>query len=343
MTQPDPVGDLPLLMTAELPDGTRLPVRGLRAPAPERFLPSGSGPAPGPPPAPAVLILPAMGTAARHYRRFARQLHDEGLTVLAVDLRGQGEAVAPGRTGPGRLGHGYRAIVEEDLPAVVATIRDDLGPEPPLYLLGHSLGGQLGLIYAAVAGRGPGGPGDSRAPGRSGSLGDSRVDGVAVVATGSVWFRAFGPVRGPGLLLFQLLITVTASVLGRWPGARLGFGGDQPKGVMRDWARQVRTGRYSAKGSSLDYEAALAGLDLPVLAISVDQDTYAPAAALDHLLGKVPRARLTRRHCTTQEAGRRLDHFAWTRAGGSLAKRVAAWTTDEETSGATATAAATDR
>ncbi|MEV0258253.1 alpha/beta fold hydrolase [Streptomyces sp. NPDC050732] len=312
MTQPEPVGALPLLTTAELPDGTRLPVRALRAPAPDRFLPSGSGPAPWPPPAPAVLILPAMGTPARFYRRFARQLHDEGLTVLTVDLRGQGEAT-PRATGPGAPGHGYRAIVEEDIPAVVAAIRAELGTEPPLYVLGHSLGGQLALVYASLTK-----PGGAK-PGGAG------VDGVAVVATGSVWFRAYGPLRGPGLLLLQLLITAVSAVLGRWPGSRLGFGGDQPKGVMRDWARQVRTGRYSGKGSTLDYEAALATLELPVLAVSVDGDTFAPAAALDHLLGKVPRARLTRRHYAAQEAGDRLDHFAWTRTGGALAKWVAAW------------------
>ncbi|MET8689682.1 alpha/beta fold hydrolase [Streptomyces sp. NPDC004732] len=326
MTKQDPVGELPLLTTAELPDGTRLPVRALRAPAPERFLPSGSGPAPGPPPAPAVLILPAMGTPARFYRRFAHQLHGEGLTVLTVDLRGQGEAT-PSAAGRGAPSGGYRAIVEEDLPAVVAAIRDELGTEPPLHLLGHSLGGQLGLVHAAL----------SRRSGGSSCASGSGVDGVAVVATGSVWFRAYGPLHGPGLLLVQLLIAGTATVLGRWPGTRLGFGGNQPKGVMRDWARQVRTGRYSGKGSARDYEKALGTLDLPVLAVSVDHDSFAPASALDHLLGKVPGARLTRCHYTAQEAGGRLDHFAWTRAGGTLAKWVAAWAADEELPGRTAT------
>ncbi|MGA4848453.1 alpha/beta fold hydrolase [Streptomyces sp. G5(2025)] len=334
MTQPEPVGELPLLTTVELPDGARVPVRALRAPAPDRFLPSGSGPAPGPPPAPAVLILPAMGTPARFYRRFARHLHDEGLTVLTADLRGQGEATpyatdcgAHGhgyrtrghgyRTrdhGYGTRDHGYRALVEEDLPAVLKAVRAELGPESPLHLLGHSLGGQLSLLYAAL-GAGP------------------DVDGVALIASGSVWFRAYGPLRAPGLLLGELLIAATATALGRWPGARLGFGGNQPKGVMRDWAHQGLTGRYAAKGSALDYEAALAALDLPVLAVSVEHDTLAPASALDHLLGKVPRARLTRRHYTAREAGARLDHFAWTKAGGPLAKQVAAWAVAEERSG----------
>ncbi|WP_055696907.1 MULTISPECIES: alpha/beta hydrolase family protein [Streptomyces] len=312
-TGPAPTGELPLLTTAELPDGARLPVRALRAPEPERFLPSGSGPAPGPPPAPAVLVLPAMGTPARSYRRFAHALHGEGLTVLTTDLRGQGEAT-PHVTDRAAADHGYRTIVEEDLPAVLTAIRAALGPEPPLYLLGHSLGGQLGLVHASL-GLGPG------------------VDGVALVASGSVWFRAYGGPRVPGLLLAELLIPATATVLGRWPGTRLGFGGNQPKGVMRDWARQGRTGRYTAKGSLLDYEAALSDLELPVLAVTVEHDTYAPASAVDHLLSKVPRARLTRRHYTAQEAGGRLDHFAWTRAGGALAKQVAAWAADQEPPG----------
>jgi predicted alpha/beta hydrolase len=293
----EPVGELPLLTTVQLPDGARLPVRALRAQ---------DGAASGP--APTVLILPAMGTPARHYRAFARQLHAEGLNALTVDLRGQGEST-PRVTDPLAGDHGYRTIVEQDLVAVIEAVRAELGPEPALYLLGHSLGGQLGLIHAALR-TGPGVDG---------------VDGVALVAAGSVWFRAYGPLRGPLLLLFELFAAATSTLLGRWPGVRLGFGGNQPKSVMRDWARQVRTGRYSAKGSTLDYEAALRTLALPVLAVTVEHDNLAPAPALDHLLAKVPGARVTRLHYSTQEAGGRLDHFAWTRAGGALAKKVAAW------------------
>ncbi|MEV0317965.1 alpha/beta fold hydrolase [Streptomyces sp. NPDC050658] len=299
MTQPDTpaepaaAAEPPLLVTAQLPDGARFPVRALRG----TDTPSG--------PAPAVLILPAMGTPARYYRAFARQLHAEGLTALTVDLRGQGEST-PHVRDPAARDHGYGTIVERDLVAVVEAIRGELGPKPPLYLLGHSLGGQLGLVHAAL-GIGPG------------------VDGVALVASGSVWFRPYGRLRGPLLLVGELFAAALSTLLGRWPGVRLGFGGNQPKGVMRDWARQGRTGRYSATGSRHDYEAALRSLDLPVLAVTVEGDTLAPAPAVDHLVGKVPRAGLTRHHYATQEAGGPLDHFRWTRAGGALAKRVAAW------------------
>ncbi|MGW6268534.1 alpha/beta hydrolase family protein [Streptomyces sp. NPDC055060] len=295
-TQQSPAAELPLLVTAQLPDGARFPVRGLR------------GSEASPQPAPAALILPAMGTPARYYRAFARQLHAEGLTALTVDLRGQGEST-PRVTDAEALDHGYRTIVEEDLVAIVGAIRAELGPEVPLYLIGHSLGGQLGLIHAAL-GIGPG------------------VDGVALVASGSVWFRAYGPLRGPLLLVGELFTAAASTLLGRWPGTKLGFGGNQPKGVMRDWARQGRTGRYTSPGSPHDYEAALRTLALPVLAVCVEGDTWAPEPALDHLVGKAPGARVTRARYSVREAGARLDHFLWTRAGGALAKRVAAWAVD---------------
>ncbi|MFE0107299.1 alpha/beta fold hydrolase [Streptomyces sp. NPDC059009] len=305
MTKPD---ELPPLTTVELPDGTRLPLRALRA-EPVDGAPAPGGPAPDAPtpggPAPAVLILPAMGTPARFYRAFARELHAAGLTAVTVDLRGQGEAT-PHITDPRCRDHGYRTLVEQDFPAVVEAVRKELGADAPLFLLGHSLGGQLALVHAAL-GIGPG------------------VDGVALVACGSVWFRAYGWRRGPRLLLGEAAIAGLATLLGRWPGKRFGFGGDQAKGVMRDWARQGRTGRYGAKGSALDYEAALAALDLPVLAVSVEHDRLAPPGALAHLVGKAPHARVTRHRYTSEEAGGRLDHFAWARSGGALARRVADW------------------
>ncbi|MEV0437582.1 alpha/beta fold hydrolase [Streptomyces spectabilis] len=301
MTQPPSLvngprseGELPPLTTVDLPDGTRFAVRGLRAA----------------PTAPAVLVVPAMGTPARFYRHFARELHGAGLTALTVDLRGQGESTPHVRDAAAR-DHGYRVILEEDLGAVVDAVRAELGPEPPLFLLGHSLGGQLALLHAAAR------PGP--------------VDGVALVASGTVWYRAYGTLRAPLLLLATTLIAATATLLGRWPGARLGFGGDQATGVMRDWARQGRTGRYRPGGSARDYESALRALDVPVLAVSVENDTYAPASAVDHLVGKAAGARVTRWRYTEREAGARLDHFAWTRAAGPLARRIARWATAQGT------------
>ncbi|MFC7303280.1 alpha/beta fold hydrolase [Streptomyces monticola] len=255
------------------------------------------------PSAPVTVILPAMGTPARFYAPFAHALHGEGLSVVTVDLRGQGES-AP-RTGRG-VRFGYREIVEVDLPAVLAAVRGQF-PGVPLVLLGHSLGGQLGLLHAATTGE--------------------RVDALALIASGSVWYRGFGPLLGPRNLVGSQLIAGVCALRGHWPGRRLGFGGDQPGGVMRDWARQARTGRYTLDGSSVDYESALRALALPLLMVGVDNDALAPAGAREHLLSKVPNAAIDRwQYGEDAAGGKRVDHFRWVRHHAGLGRHVAQWT-----------------
>jgi predicted alpha/beta hydrolase len=283
---------LPLVTTVELPDGARFPVRGLRQPTAS---------------APAVVVVPAMGTPARYYRAFAQCLHVEGLTALTVDLRGQGES-APRVTRRSRFG--YREIVEHDLTAVLCAVREAL-PQAPLFIVGHSLGGHLSLIHAGLGAHPGPGPG---------------VDGIALVASGSPWFKVFGRGRGLKLLLAEQVMVAVATVMGYWPGHRLGFGGRQPTRLIRDWARQARTGRFSAEGSRADYESALCSLQLPVLAVTVHNDELAPPASVDHLTGKLHRAQVTRWHYTAEAAGGGpLDHFRWTRSGGGLARHIAEW------------------
>ncbi|MEV6103379.1 alpha/beta fold hydrolase [Streptomyces sp. NPDC051940] len=252
------------------------------------------------PSAPVVLLSPAMGTPARFYRPLAAELHRAGLTPVVLEQRGQGE----------RSHHtedfGYAELID-DLEAAIAGLRAAY-PVAPLAVLGHSLGGQLALLQAA---RGAG----TRRP---------APDAVAVVAAGSVWYRAFGALGGAGVLAFSQFAGLTARLLGRWPGHRLGFGGRQPARIMRDWARTSRTGRYEVGGT--DYEALLRRLHLPVLAVGVAGDSYAPPGAVSHLVGKVPGARLEEwRYTASRAGGRRLDHFRWVRHGAGVADHVAEW------------------
>ncbi|CAM5230464.1 hypothetical protein GCM10010329_80190 [Streptomyces spiroverticillatus] len=175
-----------------------------------------------------------------------------------------------------------------------------------MVLVGHSLGGQLALLSSA-----------------SGLTG---VQAVVLTAAGSVWWRGFGPVRGPLTLVGSQLLAAVATALGHWPGERLGFGGTQSTAVMRDWARQGRTGRYTLRGSDTDYEAALAQLKLPVLAVDVENDSLAPPGAVTHLLQKIPAASVSRWHYTEDLAdGHQLDHFRWVRHSDAMSTYIADW------------------
>jgi predicted alpha/beta hydrolase len=246
--------------------------------------------------APAVVLWPAMGVPARYYRPFAEQLRAAGLSVVVADLRGTGSSTPrPGRASR----YGYA-----ELAADVGAVLDDLKPRldgRPVLLVGHSLGGQACLLHLA--------------------FGDPGVAGLALVAVALPYWRLYRWSRRPVLPYSQAIAGVTA-LMGYWPGWT--FGGRQARGVIRDWAYTARTGRYPTLAGA-DAEAALRRVTTPVLAISIEGDQYTPPSTMDHLAAKLAAAPVVREHYTAALAGAPLGHFAWVRAGGALAERIAAF------------------
>ncbi|MFE7594220.1 alpha/beta fold hydrolase [Kitasatospora sp. NPDC057512] len=277
----------PVIAEIAAPDGARITVRALARPEPA---------------APVVVVLPAMGTAARHYTPLVRALHAAGLSVATCDLRGHGESRPVPRHG---VAFGFRELVEQDFGAVLDAVAGAF-PGAPRLLLGHSLGGQLGLVHCGVF--------------------RPRLAGAVLVASGSAWYRTFGVRAGLRRLALSQFSIVASAVVGHWPGERFGFGGRESPRLMRDWARQMRTGRYRVRGAVTDYERALARVDLPVLAVDVQGDELAPPRAVDHLCAKLPSARVERWSYTAERAdGRALDHFRWIRHNRGLVERIAPW------------------
>ncbi|KWX01939.1 Alpha/beta hydrolase fold [Carbonactinospora thermoautotrophica] len=251
---------------------------------------------------PVLVFWPAMGVPARYYERFCQHLAGEGFPVVVADLRGHGASTPPVSR---RSRYGYADLVGRDCDAVLDWVGERY-PDQRVALGGHSLGGQLSLLYAAAHGA-------------------DRVAGVALVAAGIPYYRCYRGVGAVGVLAFTQLAAVVASLWGYWPGHRLGFGGVQARGVIRDWARTARTGTYRIPGAAEDYEARLALMRTPVLAVSVAGDTLTPPATIDHLCEKLTAAPVERWHYTAERAGTRLDHFRWVKAGAPVAARIRAW------------------
>lgn len=240
-----------------------------------------------------ILILPAMGVAAAYYDRFAWQLAARGFVVTTIDLRGVGtSSVSP----LARPGFGYVTMVENDVPVYVETARA-AAPGLPLFSVGHSLGGHAAALHAAHEPR--------------------AFDALSFVACGTLHYAAWPKIARYRILASTQIAATLGRLVGHFPGHRVGFGGRQPASLMRDWARQCRTGRYELHGARIDYDAALKRVTAPALGVAVAGDDFAPPGSTQGLLDKLGSSR---RELVVAEPDFRLTrptdpHFRWAKDG----------------------------
>ena len=118
------------------------------------------------------------------------------------------------------------------------------------------------------------------------------VDAVALITTAAPHHGAYqGSARRR--VWFGTRIARAVSVpLGYYPGDRLGFGGAQPKKLIREWSSMGRAGRYVVEDCPVDIEAQLQTVATPILAVPIDGDEIAPRAACEVVTAKVPNARV---------------------------------------------------
>lgn len=211
-----------------------------------------------------VGIAPALGVGAEYYRPLAEALVRAGggrLAAVPVDLPGHG--TSPVRAG-WRHDWGYREVV-----AHLAAFRRFARPRSRRFVwLGHSLGGQCALMDAEHA------------------------DAVVLIASGTPYHACWSGASGARVLALSQLVALIASALGYFPGRRLGFGGREARTLMRQWAHVARRGTYDFE--TFDCEATLARVRVPVHAVTIEGDPYAPRRAVEHALGKLVLASITR-------------------------------------------------
>jgi len=248
-----------------------------------------------------LLWLPALGVAARHYIPFADALAARGVAVFVHEWRGHGSSSL--RAGRG-MDWGYRELLLHDIPASQAAIALALPGDLPRPIGGHSLGGQLACCRLALA--------------------PESADALWLIASGAPYWRAFPMPHRAWLPLAYRFLPWLATVNGALPGRRIGFGGNEAAGLVRDWARTATSGRYAAAGLPGDLEAAMARIARPVHALLLEHDWLAPRGSLDFLLGKMPLAPARVDCLDARDAGTRPDHYAWMQRPDGVADRLCA-------------------
>ncbi|MBF6334483.1 alpha/beta fold hydrolase [Nocardia abscessus] len=278
----------------QMPDGTTVPVRLVPAEGAHRH------PVTPDAPRPVLVIVPGLGVPAGYYELFASTLAKRGFDVAVGEMRGNGDS----RPKPSSNStFGYHELVSVDFPAIFEVVREQF-PDSTPYLVGHSMGGQLGVMYAA------------RIRGRLG--------GLILIASGTPYYRGYRGLSSPGMLVGTAAMSLTANLAGFWPGDRVAMGfGRQSKVLISDWARLARTGRFVPVGADIDYEERIARLRLPVLSITMTGDDLTPPSSAEHLLEKLPNAEVTR-----WRQPEPLGHNGWIRQCGSTVDQIEKWLRD---------------
>lgn len=237
----------------------------------------------------ALLWLPALGVAAKHYLPFAEALAARGIAVFLHEWRGNGSSnLRAGRD----CDWGYRELFA-DIAASEAALQAHASGLPRI-LGGHSLGGQLACCRLALA------PHSAQA--------------LWLVASGSPYWRSFPSPTRWWLPFAYRFLPWLADRRGVLPGRQVGFGGNEARGVIRDWSRSALSGHYAAAGMDFDFERGFAAVRVEAHAVVMAEDWLAPPGSLRFLLGKMPRieARIATLDAIAPDV--RADHFGWLKA-----------------------------
>jgi predicted alpha/beta hydrolase len=247
----------------------------------------------------AFVVLPALGIEARYYQLLVDAFVSLGHAALVADYRGA--HAQHGARASWRNDHDYVTRID-DLTRVLDVALPRLNCARAV-LVGHSLGGQLALLHAAMNARRPYGA-------------------IALVASVMPYFHAF-PERKLRTLVGTQMAAAIAHVVGHYPGDRVGFGGVEPRSLMRDWARAARTGRYVLRG--VDYTEKLAALTLPVLNATLEGDRFAPLSAAKYVERLLPHASHESFEFAKGADPLATDHNRWPRRPHALAQHIARW------------------
>jgi len=191
-----------------------------------------------------VVFGPAMAVPQAFYAPFAAFLARQGYAVWTFDYRGTGESLQ------GSM-RGVKADLSDWLKLDYDAVLHAAGAGgAPVYLVGHSLGGQVAPLL----------------PSRD------KVAGLINIAVGSGSLRHNVPsLRRKAPLMWHVMAPILCPLFGYFPGAKIGVIGDLPTGAMFQWRRWCLTPDYILTGEPGAREA-YASADYPVLALTFADD-----------------------------------------------------------------------
>lgn len=244
---------------------------------------------------PVVIVNPATSVRCHYYAFFADFLHRHGFDVVLYDYRGIGESRPSSLR---RFDAGWIDWGRLDFEAVLQQVAADF-PGQPIQVVAHSVGGFLiGLAPS-----------------------NHLIRRVFTMGAQFAYWRDYAAHKRLRMFFkWHILMPLLTAFFGYFPGRRLGWLEDTPRGVVRDWtARHPRFEDAYRSGARALPEAerqALAqrfgGFRGETLALSVSDDEFGTVAAIRRLLDYFRNSRTVHLHVSPRAAGHEaIGHFAF--------------------------------
>lgn len=202
-----------------------------------------------------LVVAGATGVTQRFYRRFAQHASARGFHTLTFDYRGVGASRTGGLKG---FQGSFLDWGRLDLAAAVDAMA---GPGAPLFLVGHSFGGQaLGLLPN-----------------------HNLVAACYSFGCGAGWAGWMPPLEALKVrLLWRLVLPLLVAWKGYLPWSLLGMGEDLPLGVYRQWRRWCSFPHYFFDAPETAYLAEqYARVGTPIAAATALDDAWVTPRSRD--------------------------------------------------------------
>lgn len=262
-------------------------------------------------PAPVVIINPATSVQSRYYSRFADFLHSHGFNVITYDYRGIGGSRPKEMRGFEASWLDWGCKDFEGILQFAATCYKG----QPILVAAHSVGGFL-------VGMAPS---------------NHLIERVFTMGSQFAYWRDYAKHKRFAMYLrWHIVMPTLTAIFGYFPGKRLGWLEDTPRGVVRDWVAPHPRFEdiYKSGPQALSQEEraqlveSFGRLMGPTLAVSVSDDEFGTIPAIHRLLGYYKNSPSTHMRIEPGALGQRaIGHFAFfnARYADSLWRIPLAW------------------
>lgn len=203
-----------------------------------------------------VIVNPTAATPRYYYGSLCCFLAAQGFPAVTYDYRGIGDSRPASLK---KCDYALSDWGQRDFTAVIAWLKDRF-PDLRLIVIGHGIGGQL----PALAGNA------------------ELIEGLITLSAASHYHGHYAERRGRKRFYATTRYVLPRLVerLGYVPVKKLKLGEDLPKNVFLEWARWCHDPQYLFGDGGLAARERAARLRCPVLATVVEDDIWAPEAAV---------------------------------------------------------------